>query len=52
MNLDLKHRKENSMKKLLLLALTAMCKKLKGKTLFNGNTYYWGKGTKKYGKDY
>ena len=32
------------MKKIILLALTAIYKKVVGRTLFNGNTYYWGRG--------
>ena len=32
------------MKKIILFALTAIYKKVVGRTLFNGNTYYWGRG--------
>lgn len=33
------------MKKLIILALTFLLNKIKGKSLPNGNTYYWGIGT-------
>lgn len=32
------------MKKFILMTLESICNRLRGKTLVNGNTYYWGKG--------
>lgn len=33
------------MGKFILFALAAIYKRVAGRTLFNGNTYYWGKGS-------
>ena len=33
------------MKKFILMALESIYNRLRGKTLVNGNTYYWGKGS-------